>query len=143
MSAERRREISKAQWERIKADPVLRDMKNRQLRETNRKRNRGRESWPKYIISQLSGRAKKRGLEFNISVVDIVIPNVCPIRLTPFVFNEGHVQDNSPSIDRIDNDRGYVKGNVRVISYRANAMKNNCTDPNIMRRLADYMEGLL
>lgn len=80
-------------------------------------------------------------IPFDLTVEDIVIPDVCPIRLTPFTFNARHAQDNSPSVDRIDNAYGYVKGNVRVISYRANAMKNNCTDPNIMRRLADYMEG--
>ena len=44
-----------------------------------------------------------------------------------------------PYVDRIDNDRGYVKGNVEVISWRANWLKANAT-PEEMRRMADYYE---
>jgi hypothetical protein len=35
--------------------------------------------------------------------------------------------DNSYSLDRIDSNKGYVKGNVWVISRRANVIKNNAT----------------
>ena len=39
--------------------------------------------------------------------------------------NKGHSKSNSPSIDRLDNTKGYVKGNVWVISTLANNMKNS------------------
>ena len=50
-------------------------------------------------------RALKKGIEFNIEISDIVIPETCPI------------------LDRIDNAKGYIKGNIQVISFKANAMK--------------------
>jgi hypothetical protein len=47
---------------------------------------------------------------------------------------------SSPSVDKFDNDRGYVKGNVNVISNRANVLKNDATVAE-MRAVLTYMEG--
>lgn len=68
--------------------------------------------------------AKKRGIEFSIELEDIIIPNCCPITNQVFS-NEDRA--NWPSLDRIDNTKGYVKGNVRVISMKANTNKGNLT----------------
>lgn len=43
----------------------------------------------------------------------------------------------SPSLDRIDSSKGYVKGNVRVISARANMLKNNATVEELTLVLKD------
>ena len=72
-------------------------------------------------------RAIKKGIEFNLnSYTDIPpIPKFCPILNIP-LFVKGWVgTDNSPTLDRIDNNRGYIKGNIRVISRKANQMKSN------------------
>jgi hypothetical protein len=45
-------------------------------------------------------------------------------------------------LDRIDNNEGYVKGNVAVISFRANTLKNNATAEEL-RAIADYMDEAL
>lgn len=73
-------------------------------------------------------RAKKFGLEINISKKDIQIPYLCPFLEEPLVrtVGEGH-NLMAPSLDRIDNTKGYVKGNVQVISRLANAMKNSAS----------------
>ena len=63
-------------------------------------------------------RATEKGREFNIELSDIVIPDFCPVLGVPM---------DRPSLDRIDSSKGYVKGNVRVISHRANMLKNNAT----------------
>lgn len=67
-----------------------------------------------YEWAKSRARIKKRA--FTITLADIVIPDRCPVLGTPLV---------TPSVDRIDPDKGYVPGNVRVISMRANVLKNN------------------
>lgn len=70
-------------------------------------------------------RAKKKGMEFTITIADVVIPAVCPILgISIDLGGTRSAWENSPSLDRIDNTKGYVPGNVWVISYRANTIKS-------------------
>jgi hypothetical protein len=89
-------------------------------------------------------RANKSELEFDIELSDITIPERCPI-LDVLLFGN-HLGKrpniNSPSLDRVDNDKGYVKGNVRVISYVANRYKSNLSKDSI-DRLYRYVNGEL
>lgn len=82
-------------------------------------------------------RAKRRGLEFTISESDISVPTQCPVLGIEIKVGQGNPTDNSPTLDRIDTSRGYVPGNVSVISYRANRIKNDST-PEELRLLADH-----
>lgn len=70
-------------------------------------------------------RAKRDQLDFNIEVNDIKIPEFCPVLGIKLEINKGGVGPNSPSLDKIISNKGYVKGNVRIISHRANWLKNN------------------
>ena len=73
-------------------------------------------------------RAPKLGLDFNIEVLDVVVPDVCPVLGTPLKVSVGGKRsDCTPSLDRVNNSMGYVKGNVRVISLRANKLKSDAT----------------
>lgn len=75
-------------------------------------------------------RAKRRGLECTITIEDIesVMVDVCPVLDIPLTVNElGSSRDNSYSLDRIDNNKGYVPGNIQIISVKANTMKSNAT----------------
>lgn len=72
--------------------------------------------------------AKKANLPFNLDVEDIVIPAVCPylgIALTK-LYGHGHLDTNA-SVDKIVPELGYVKGNIKIISRKANRMKNNAS----------------
>lgn len=67
--------------------------------------------------------AKQRGLLHTIVPEDLSIPVVCPILGIPLSYKMKRA--NIPSVDRVDNSKGYVSGNVQVISYEANRLKSN------------------
>jgi hypothetical protein len=96
-------------------------------------------SWPVRACSQIKKRTKGLDIEFNIRPEDLQVPSVCPFTLLPLDFGpkNGKPVSQSPSVDRINPDRGYVRGNVRVISLQANVAKSNITDPGVFQRLAD------
>jgi hypothetical protein len=72
-------------------------------------------------------RAIKKNLAFELYTYKDVpkIPKHCPIYKIPLFVGVGVATDNSPSLDRIDNDKGYIKGNLQIISRKANQMKSN------------------
>ena len=89
------------------------------------------------MLCSAKSRAKKAGILFDIDLSDILIPKVCPLLGIPIV--EGHLggkrgaTPNSPSLDRVQPDLGYTKGNVWVISHRANVIKQDATADELER----------
>lgn len=80
------------------------------------------------LFKNAKRRAKQKKLEFTITKEHVKIPEFCPILGIPLHSNwGGSACDNSPSLDRIDSAKGYVPGNVMIISFRANTLKNNAT----------------
>ena len=79
------------------------------------------------LLRAAKQRAKTKGLDFNIDITDINFPDKCPLLNTPLGSFYGGATDNSYSIDRIDSSKGYIKGNVWIISKRANTLKGNAT----------------
>jgi hypothetical protein len=63
-------------------------------------------------------RAKKLGVPFSLTLRDIVIPERCPVLDIPLQSTCRACSDGSPTLDRIDASRGYIVGNVMVISHR-------------------------
>lgn len=95
-----------------------------------------------YMIDRSKSRAKKKGFEHNITIEDIQIPDKCPLLGIPLFAGQGGVCPNSPTLDRIDSSKGYIKGNVWVISYKANTIKSNATPEElqlIASRLAEFI----
>lgn len=79
-----------------------------------------------HLLTNAKMRAKKAGIEFSIDESHIEIVETCPVLGTPLSWGE-KPSGGSPSIDRIDNSKGYVPGNVKIISRRANTMKSDGT----------------
>lgn len=81
-------------------------------------------------------RAKEKELDFSIDIEDIIIQDKCP------VFNIEYSDKgwSAPSLDRTDSSKGYIKGNIVVMSKRANALKSNASI-NELEMVLDYMKG--
>ena len=99
-----------------------------------------------YQAQRAKFRAKKAnalrvGWTWELSFGDIEWPTHCPILgIELDYFAEGR-QENSPSFDQIDSGKGYVQGNVQILSWRANRIKNDGTAEE-HRKIADYLETL-
>jgi len=86
------------------------------------------------MVDKARTRAKNKSLPFDIDYdyIRSIIPSHCPIFGVPLEWSASRgskkgALPNSPSLDRIDPSKGYVKGNVWIISHRANQIKNNAS----------------
>jgi hypothetical protein len=94
------------------------------------------------IIRFLAGakkRATAKGLEFDLDLEFLrsIAPNKCPVFGFELDWNgwgtaEGKAKENSPSLDKIDPNRGYVKGNVMWLSWKANRLKSNVSHEDLL-----------
>lgn len=106
------------------------------------RRKNPRLTWCSAARYNAKRRAKKKGLPFDLSAAYIcsILPDKCPVFGTTFKFRgNGVLGPTSPSIDRIDPAKGYVEGNIVIISLKANQIKNAFTLKDI-RMVADWME---
>src|SRR3990167_2542200 len=89
--------------------------------------------WDQILLRNARKRAKQVGIEFNLEISDIVIPEQCPYLKVPLTRIRGQGQQpNNASLDRIDSSKGYIKGNVQVISWQANKMKTDATKDELL-----------
>lgn len=139
---QKQKEASRRYYERMRQNPEWVEEQKHKSLEYRRKHITSESR----MLTSARSRAKKRGLDIDIDVTDIKIPERCPLMDIPIV--EGHLKGkqgpspNSPSLDRIDPERGYVKGNVWVISHRANVIKQNAS-PEELERLARNLRAKL
>lgn len=91
------------------------------------------------LYTNIKSRAKRRGMEFTIEKKDIVIPDICPVLGISLERESRDKWRNGPSVDRIDNTKGYIPENITVVSRRANILKKDATIDEL-RKLADYYE---
>jgi len=87
----------------------------------------------KIMFQSAKDRAKRKGIEFNITLEDISIPTHCPVLKIPLTRANGRMHDNSPSLDRIDCTKGYIKDNIIVISWKVNRIKSNASLDELMK----------
>ncbi len=101
-------------------------------------RKHGKSHTPPYVMFyDARKRAQRFGVPFDIEPDDIHIPAVCAVL---GIALDGSSRDRTPSLDRIVPTKGYVRGNIRVISFRANRIKSDASTLELRAILA-YMEA--
>ncbi len=134
------------QWRFVNRDKVNEKRRKQRLKNGEKYRKQGAE-WAKAnperkLYTGAKAGAKKRGLEFTIILDDLLpFPKKCPV--LGIELRQGiKVNDpNSWSIDRIDNDKGYIPGNVAVISRRANVLKRDATIAEL-KAIVEWLNNL-
>lgn len=121
-------------------DKILTKWKKNRSRLTCEERavmaSKNREWYEKTIKQRILYRAKERsketGCPFNITEEDIILPELCPLLEIPFVYGSSKSKWYTYSLDKIEPHKGYVKGNIQVITYLANTMKSSASKEELI-----------
>jgi hypothetical protein len=125
--------VIRKQWHEKNKEHILSKVKEyRSRKDIKYKRNQLSKEWNKknnnsVLCTKAKKRAKELNIPFNVAKEDIQIPENCPVLGIKLEYSDNGVSDNSPSIDRIIPELGYIKENIVVISHKANRIKNNAT----------------
>lgn len=106
-----------------------------------------------WLLHRIQSKCRKENLPFDLTIEDLVIPTHCPILGMPLKFGVktkskfregrgGAVPQDSPSVDRIEPELGYVKNNIVIVSYRANLIKTNASVTELIK-VADFYKMLV
>ena len=97
------------------------------------------------MVKRARRAAKEKGLAFDIDVDEVKTPDVCPalgIALDYGYFGRSGFSADSPTLDRLIPELGYVTANVRVISWRANAIKRDASTAEV-EAVAHWMRAVV
>ncbi len=110
-------------------------------KQAEHQRNWRKANRQKALHNAIKGKCKFFEIPFDLEISDIVIPETCPVLGIPLTWSD-HKTNSTPSVDRIIPDMGYVKGNICVISERANRLKNNATQEELEAIVKYIKKGL-
>ena len=102
-------------------------------------KRRHKEDPRKRLWSHAKYRASQCGVPFDLTIDDIVVPDICPVLGIPIYVGDGNLSYHSPTIDRFIPANGYTKDNITVISWRANRVKGDST-PEELRMVSQWVD---
>lgn len=104
-----------------------------------------KKNWGQSFVGKLSrvkSRSKRKNLEFNLTIeyLKSIYPknNMCPLLNIPLDWKSSYKHPSTPSLDRIDNSKGYIKGNVQWVSWRANNLMGDATPEELFILAQNY-----
>lgn len=89
----------------------------------------------KHLLETLRNRAKNLKVPFDLEYEDLTPPEMCPVFNVPLERIETYSKASkkfSPSVDRIEPEKGYTKNNIQIISNLANIMKHDATEEQLV-----------
>lgn len=99
--------------------------------------DKDRRNLARKLLTRTKQRAWKIKLENTLKLWDVYSllgDTACPVLGVPYEQNGPYVR----SIDRIDNNIGYIRENIQVVSWRANFLKSNAT-PQELLKLVNFL----
>lgn len=103
------------------------------VKEKERRRTNWKYKPTIHMINNSKQRAKAAGLEHTLLAEDIVIPDYCPVLGIKLETGDRKNHFNAPSIDRIDNSKGYTKDNIMIVSTKLNLLKKDATIDELIK----------
>lgn len=98
-----------------------------------------RDNPKRYILWRAKQHAKAAGRKFSLTEADLTLPKYCPVLGLKLKYHNAKKYDHAAaSLDRVDNRKGYISGNVLVVSYRANMLKRDATWQELLRVVDFY-----
>jgi len=99
------------------------------------------------LVSNIKTRAKRKNLDFDLDwnwYMEKYEKGVCEATGIPFEepqYNgkKGNTSPWIPSVDRIDNEKGYTKDNCRLVCFIFNIVKNRFTDEDFEKLCRGYL----
>jgi 5-methylcytosine-specific restriction endonuclease McrA len=92
--------------------------------------------WASNVLSNQRIRNNKIDCGLTIEELVSIVPAHCPCCGNNFVLKDA-TKKRSPSVDRIDNSKGYTKENIWAICYSCNRQKNDAESPESLYAVAD------
>jgi hypothetical protein len=134
-----RKKYAETHKEEIRESRLLRERSPEGREKKAKTRQEKKSKDPIHVLfTQTRSRAKQSGIVFTIEESDLTVPETCPVLGIPLRWEVGKRSPNTPSIDRLVPELGYIPGNVAVISWRANRLKNDGTAEEL-RLISDWM----
>lgn len=101
--------------------------------------------WAKEVLNHAKKRAKEKHLLFDITAdyLESIAPTHCPVLGIELSYTRGdksHARPNSPSLDRLRPEMGYIRDNTIVVSYKANSIRQDATIKELEQVLNFYKE---
>lgn len=113
-----------------------------------REQNRGKQNLDRILLERLHGmkdRSKKKNIPMDVTIEDLKYiwacqEGLCAISKMPmtYIFNNGRTFTNV-SIDQINPNKGYVKGNIQLVCMAVNQMKSDLS----MNELYMFCEAII